>query len=204
VRILLVDDHRLFRDAMRALLGGLSDAEIVGEAEDGEGAIAFVEEHAPDVVLMDISMPGLNGLEATRAILRVRPATKVVVLSMHADRRFVIEALRAGAAGYFLKSSSARDLGAGLRPTLAGGVIREYANLAEQPEDSAFSVLSDRERQVLQLLAEGLATKVVAARLDVSVKTVESHRAHIMAKLDLHSIAELTKYAIREGLTSID
>ena len=213
MKILLVDDHKLLRDGLRGLLHGRPDMEIVGEAGDGEAAVRFVREHAPDVVLMDISMPGMNGLDATREILAVRPATRVVVLSMHADRHFVIEALKTGATGYFLKNSSARDLEEGLRgvargeirlcPGVSAGVIREYVSLSSQTEESAFSVLTDRERQVLQLLADGLATKEVAAHLHVSVKTAESHRARVMAKLDIHSIAELTKYAIREGLTTL-
>lgn len=214
MKILLVDDHKLFRDGLRGLLGGRPGLEIAGEAGDGESAVNFVREHRPDLVLMDISMPGLNGLEATREILAIRPQTKIVVLSMHADRRYVIESLKAGATGYFLKNSSARDLEEGLRsvargeiricPSISTAVIREFLSLSSEVEDSAFSVLSDRERQVLQLLAEGLATKEVAARLHVSVKTAESHRARIMAKLDIHSIAELTKYAVREGLTSLE
>jgi DNA-binding NarL/FixJ family response regulator len=214
VKVLIVDDHKLFRDGLRGLLRGRPGIVVAGEAGDGEAALRFVREHGPDVVLMDISMPGLNGLEAMREILAVRPATKIVILSMHADRRFVIEALKAGASGYFLKNSSVEDIEAGLRgvlrgevclcPSVSTSVIREYVSLSSRDDESAFSVLTDRERQVLQLLAEGLAAKEAAARLHVSVKTAESHRARIMAKLDIHSIAELTKYAIREGLTSLD
>lgn len=214
MRLLLVDDHKLFRDGLRQLLRGHSDLEIAGEAADGEAAVQFVREHGPELVLMDVSMPGMNGIEATRQILAARPGTRVVVLSMHADRRYVIEALRAGAMGYFLKNSSASDLVAGLLgvgrgelrlcPSVSSSVIREYVELMQDGDDTAFSVLTDRERQVLQMLAEGLATKEVAARLHISVKTAESHRARIMAKLDIHSIAELTKYAVREGLTSLE
>lgn len=214
MKILLVDDHKLFRDGLRQLLGGRPGFEIAGEAGDGDSAVRFVREHAPDVVLMDISMPGRNGLDAAREILALKPATRVVVLSMHADRRFVIEALKTGATGYFLKSSSARDLEEGIRgvvrgeirlcPSVSTSVIREYVSLSSREEDSAFAVLTDRERQVLRLLADGLSTKEAAARLDVSVKTAESHRANVMAKLDIHSIAELTKYAVREGLTPLE
>ena len=213
MKILIVDDHKLFRDGLRGLLSGRPGLEVAGEAGDGDSAVQFVRDHRPDIVLMDVSMPGRNGIEATREIMSLRPETKVVVLSMHADRRFVIEALKAGVSGYFLKNSSARDLEDGLRgvargeirlcPSVSTSVIREYVSLSSQTEDSAFSVLTDRERQVLQLLAEGLATKEVAARLHVSVKTAESHRSRLMAKLDIHSIAELTKYAIREGLTTL-
>lgn len=214
MKILIVDDHKLFRDGLRKLLSGRADLEVTGEAGDGDSAVRFVRDHRPDIVLMDISMPDRNGIEATREIMALHPETKIVVLSMHADRRYVIEALKAGAVGYFLKDSSAADLETGLRgvargeihlcPRVSTNVIREYVRLSESMDSSAFTVLSDRERQVLQFLAEGLATKEVAARLHVSVKTVESHRAHIMDKLDIHSIAELTKYAVREGLTSLD
>jgi DNA-binding NarL/FixJ family response regulator len=214
VKVLIVDDHKLFRDGLRGLLAERRGIEVVGEAADGEEAVRETLEKGPDVVLMDVSLPRLNGIEATRKILAARPATKVVVLSMHADRRFVVEALRAGASGYYLKDGSVRDLEDGLRgvvrgemrlcPSISTNVIREYVSLTSRREDTAFAVLTDREREVLQMLAEGHATKEVAARLHVSVKTAESHRARIMAKLDLHSIAELTKYAIREGLTSLD
>lgn len=214
VTILLVDDHQLFRDALRGMLGAAKDLRIIGEVGDGEAAIQAARDLQPDVILMDISMPGMNGIEATRTIQTENPDTRIVVLSMHADKRFVLEALKAGASGYYLKDSSGPELEDGVRgvargefrlcPSISSTVIRDYIQISNQEDASAYNVLSDRERQVLQLLAEGLAAKTIAARLHISVKTAESHRARIMAKLDLHSIAELTKYAVREGLTSLD
>jgi DNA-binding NarL/FixJ family response regulator len=214
LRILLADDHRLFRDGLRTLLGQQADMEVVGEAVDGPSAIEAAGRLRPDVLLMDISMSGLNGIEATRRVLADSPGTRVIMLSMHADQRYVTESLRAGAMGYVLKDSAIDELLAAIRAvaqdrrylsrTIADLVIEGYIGMAKDRERSVFSTLTPRERDVLQLLAEGKSTKEMAARLKVSVKTVETHRKQIMDKLDIHSVAELTKYAIREGLTLLE
>jgi len=213
VTVLLADDHRIFRDGLRPLLSAQDDFQVVGEAEDGLQALELARELAPDIALLDVSMPGLNGLEVTRRLAQDSPGTRAVILSMHSDRRFVLEALRAGARGYLLKDTGFPELLTGLR-AVAGGhvhlgasvseqVVRDWVGLAAADGDSVFGLLSAREREVLQLLAEGLATKEIADRLNLSPKTVESHRRSVMDKLDIHSVAELTRYAIREGLTPL-
>ena len=212
VRIVVADDHRIVREGLRHLLEKRTDFKVVAEASDGEAAVRLARELAPDLVIVDLSMPRLNGIEATRRIVAERPGARVLVLSMHSDRRFVIESLKAGAAGYLLKDSAFDELaraieavmarGAFLSPEITEMVVRDYVARAGVGE-AAFSVLSPREREVLQLMAEGVSTKAIASRLEVSVKTVESYRQQIMEKLDLHSVAELTKYAIREGLTEL-
>jgi DNA-binding NarL/FixJ family response regulator len=212
-RILLADDHKLFIDGLGSLLARRAGIEIVGAARDGLTAVGMAAELKPNVILMDISMPKLNGIEATRKILAENPSIHVVMLSMHADRRYVVESLRAGARGYLLKDSASEELlavldrvSAGeiyLSNKMSGEIIQDYLRVAETDDSSAYTVLSPREREVLQLLAEGNPTKEIAGRLSVSVKTIETHRKQIMDKLDLHSVAELTKYAIREGLTQI-
>ncbi|MCE9637922.1 MAG: response regulator transcription factor [Planctomycetes bacterium] len=212
MKILLVDDHRLFRDGLRPLLGRERGFEVVGEAGDGTEAVRLVASLAPDVVLMDVTMPGLSGIEATRAIVANHPTTKVVILTMHADKRYVTEALKAGASGYLLKDAAFSDLVQALRivedgrihlsPRVAEMVVEDYAHLARQSPPSE-GPLSTREREVLQAMAAGHSTKEIAFHLGISVKTAETHRRQIMEKLDLHSVAELTKYAIREGLSSL-
>ncbi len=212
--ILLADDHRIFRDGLRPLLAAQDDLEVVAEAEDGLQALELCLQHRPDVAVLDISMPGMNGIEVARRLKIEAPEVRPLVLSMHSNRRFVLEALRAGARGYLLKDAGIRDLIAAVREVCAGQihlsaavgeqVIRDYVALADADEGSVFSVLSAREREVLQMLAEGLATKEIAGRLNLSVKTVESHRKAVMDKLEIRNIAELTKYAIREGLTALD
>jgi len=213
-RVLLVDDHRLFRTGLHSLLARQPDIEIVGEAEDGVSAVRMATNLAPDVVLMDVSMPKLNGIEATRQILSQNTAVHVIVLSMHADRRFVIEALKAGARGYLLKDSAIEEVlnaiaaVAGhqvyLSRRITNIVVEDYLLVAGNASATAYTALSAREREVLQLVAEGRNTKEIAGHLNVSVKTVETHRKQIMDKLGLHTIAELTKYAIREGLTELE
>jgi DNA-binding NarL/FixJ family response regulator len=212
VRVLLVDDHRILREGLRGLLEGRTDLKVVGEAADGEAAVALAGELSPNLVILDVSMPRMNGVEATRRILAACPRVKVLALSMHPDRRYVIEMLKAGASGYLLKDSAFDELlhaiesvmtgRAFLSPAVTDMVVREYVRRLPKDEGTAFTVLTVREREVLQLLAEGAPTKAIAARLGVSVKTVETYRQQIMAKLDLHSVAELTKYAVREGLTN--
>jgi DNA-binding NarL/FixJ family response regulator len=213
VRIVIADDHRIVREGLRHLLEKRTDFKVVGEAPDGESAVRLAKELSPDIVIVDISMPGLNGIEATRRILAERPEIRVLALSMHSDRRFVIETLKAGASGYLLKDSAFDELaraievvmarGAFLSPAITEMVVRDYVLQSGCDDDAVFSVLTPREREVLQLMAEGEPTRAIAAHLAVSVKTVETYRQQIMEKLDLHSVAELTKYAVREGLTEL-
>jgi DNA-binding NarL/FixJ family response regulator len=213
IRILLADDHKIIRDGLSALLGAEPGFEVIGEAEDGLQVVERSAELRPDVVVMDLSMPGLNGIDATRRLREGEDPPRVVVLSMHSDRRFVLGALKAGASAYLLKDGGFRELVSVVRDVAAGGirlspqitdtVVHDYIRLAAA-EDAPADPLSPRERAVLQLLAEGGSTKEIAAKLGVSVKTVESHRKQVMDKLDLRSVAELTKYAIRAGLTTLD
>jgi DNA-binding NarL/FixJ family response regulator len=214
IRVLLADDHRIFRDGLRPLLAAHEAIEVVGEADNGLDALDRCRTLAPDVVVLDISMPGLNGIEVCRRLQQELPAARVIILSMHSDRRFVQEALRAGARGYVLKDAGFGELVDGILAVAAGRlhlsaavgdqVLHGYLERTGDHEGGAFSVLSAREREVLQLLAEGLSTKEIAGRLTLSAKTVESHRKAVMDKLEIRSIAELTRYAIREGLTPLD
>ena len=213
-KILLADDHKIVRDGLKRLLEKHQNTlHVVGEAEDGRRALKAVRDLKPDVVIMDVAMPGLNGIEATRQLVAERPDLKIIALSMHSERKFVTEMLKAGAAAYLLKDCAFEELVTAvqtvvtgkiyLSPGIAGVVIENYVRNAPHVDRSVFSLLSDREREVLQLMAEGKSTKEIAVHLNVSIKTVETHRANIMTKLDIHNIAELTKYAIREGLTSL-
>jgi DNA-binding NarL/FixJ family response regulator len=213
-RVVLADDHRIFRDGLRPLLSAHTDVEVVGEAEDGLAALALCQELRPDVAVLDVSMPGINGIEVARRLAQEADPPRVIMLSMHSDRRFVLEALRAGARGYVLKDAGFEELlhavlavregRIHLSDAVGEQVVRDYMNLAQAEQGSVFAVLSAREREVLQLLAEGRPTKQIADHLHLSVKTVESHRKAVMDKLEIRSIAELTKYAIREGLTPLD
>ena len=213
ISVLLADDHKLFREGLRTMLREQRGIEVVGEAMDGLTAIRLTGELNPDIVLMDISMPELNGIEATRRIISEYPGTGVIILSMHSERRYVIEALKAGATGYLLKDSAIEELITAVNEVSKGQaylsnritniVVKDYVNLTRAAESSAYSLLSNREREVLQLLAEGKSTREIADSLFLSIKTIESHRKQIMSKLNLRSIAELTKYAIREGLTDL-
>ncbi len=214
IRILLADDHKITRDGLKALLSGDPEIEVVGEAKDGREAVRMAVELEADVVVMDISMPELNGIEATCQIQAERPETKVIALSMYADRRYVIGMLKAGVSGYLLKSCAFDDLAAAIRavmrnesymsPQIASTVMKDYAHLLNQDDHSLTSILSPREREVLQLIAEGLSTREIAQKICVSIKTVESHRQQLMRKLNAKSVAELTKIALREGLTSLE
>lgn len=222
MKILLADDHRMMRDGLRALLerAGL---EVVAEAADGREAVALVLRLRPDIVIMDVSMPELNGIDATRKLSVEAPGTKVIGLSMNADRRYVLAMFAAGAVGYLLKSSASEELIQALHavnsghkyvsPAIANIVLdqltdgpasRRARNSTPPHDPQGVNPLTVREREVLQLLAEGKASKEIAAQLGVSLATVETHRRQIMDKLGLRSVAELTKYAIREGLTSIE
>lgn len=213
IRIMIADDHQIVRNGLRSLIEKELDMEVIAEADNGRNAVRLALELAPDVVIMDIAMPELNGIEATRQIIAARPRIKVIALSMHADKRYVMEMLKAGASGYILKDNAYEELARAIRtvlknhtylsPQVTETVIGDYVQLALTGSGSAFSLLSAREREVLQLLAEGNGTTQIAECLCISVKTVETYRQHIIQKLDIRSIAELTKYAIREGLTSL-
>ena len=214
IKILIVDDHAVLRDGIRALLSLHDDIQIVGEASEGKEAIEKVRELAPDVVIIDIAMPELNGIEATRQIVAEMPGIKVIALSMHSDKRFVTGMLRAGATGFLLKYCASEELIKAvqavranrvyLSPEIAGVVVGDYVKKLDEADASAFKVLTPREREVLQLLAEGKSTRETAELLHVTIKTVEVHRKQMMDKLGLQSFAELIKYAIREGLTSVE
>jgi two-component system response regulator NreC len=214
VRIILADDHKIMREGLRALLAKQKEIEVIAEADSGRGVIELCSQLHPDVVVIDISMPDLNGIDAARQITREAPDIKVIALSMHSDKKYVKEMLAAGASGYLLKDAAFEELGMAiatvlknktyLSPQITDTVVKDYVN-ENVPRDSiASTALSPREREVLQLIAEGKSTRDIAAKLYVSVKTIETHRKQIMAKLGLNSIAEITKYAIREGLTSVE
>ena len=213
IKVLIADDHKLLIDGLCPLLERQKDIEVVGVAKDGLEACELAALYHPDIILLDISMPNLNGIDAARKIIRDLTNTKIIMLSMHADRRYIKESLRIGARGYLLKESAAKEvikaiievskgeifLGRSIRES----VLHDYIEWVREDQNVSQSPLSLREREVLQLVAEGKSTKEVASTLNVSVKTIESHRRQIMDKLDLHSVAELTKYAIREGLTQL-
>jgi DNA-binding NarL/FixJ family response regulator len=210
MKILLTDDHAMLRDGLAAVLAREPDLAVVGAAADGYEAIAKSRDLGPDVVIMDVSMPGLSGIDATRRILEERPGIKVLALSMHADRRYVHAMFKAGAAGYLVKDAAADELVHALRAVAAGetyvspsigGVTAEDFVRGDAPLPSD---LTTREREVVQLLAEGKTSKEVAVRLGVAVATVVTHRRQVMSKLGVRSIAELTKYAVRHGLTSAE
>ncbi len=209
--IVLADDHRLVREGLRRLLEERGDLRVVGEATTGYEAVEMAAEKSPDVVLMDISMPGLSGIDATRRICRNGSSSKVLILSMHDNRAYVEEVLRAGAAGYVLKDSASSDLlqaidavcggDSFLSPTITQQVVDAIARPADRPE-AALATLTDREREVLTLIAEGLSSKQIAKELGVSLKTIESHRANLMDKLDIHKVSGLVRFAIRSGLVT--
>jgi two-component system response regulator NreC len=214
MKILLADDHKLMREGLRVLLEKLSGITIVGEADNGVSAVRMARDLKPDLVLMDIAMPDLNGIDATRRIMTEAPGVKVIALSMHADNRFVRHMFAAGAAGYVLKGSAFEEVAIAMKTVAAGRIyigskitdliLADYAKQLAKPSAEAESLLSSREREVLQMLAEGKSSRKIAERLHVSVTTVDTHRKHIMDKLGFRSIAELTKYAVREGLTPLD
>jgi len=214
IRILLADDHTIMQAGLRSLLDKEPGLEIVAEAQDGRTAVRFAKELTPDLVIMDISMRGLNGIDATRQIMAETKGIKVIALSMHRDEQFVAGMLSAGASGYLLKDCAAEELSYAVKavmsnqtylsPGVAAIVTKEYVRTLSENEITNSAALTNREREVLQLLAEGTSSKAIAAALHLSVRTVETHRRQIMDKLDIHTVAELTKYAIRQGITSLD
>jgi two-component system NarL family response regulator len=213
IGILLVDDHVLVREGIRSILQSEHDIVVVGEAGDGRAALQLVEELHPDIVVMDIAMPGLNGIEATRQITQRYPMTRLIALSTYSDKRYVLAMLEAGAFGYVVKESASDELLRAIRAVnrgqkylsacIAGMVVDSYVKRDFLIEGSASNRLGSREREVLQLIAEGKSSPQIAAVLHISSSTVEAHRRNIMRKLDLHTIADLTKFAIREGLTAL-
>lgn len=211
IRVLLVEDHTIVRKGLRSLLGAEAGIEVTGEAKDGREAVEEVQRLRPDVVLMDIAMPALNGLEATRLIKERFPEVKVVALTMHANEEYIFQILGAGASGYVVKQAAPTELvwaiqaaywgGSFLSPSISKRVIAEYIRQAQLTgERDGYDRLTSREREVLQLIAEGHSNREIAGLLHVSVKTVEAHRAHLMEKLDIHSTAQLTRYAICRGV----
>ena len=214
VRIILADDHQILREGLRGILMKHSDMEIVAEADNGMTTVDMAKQLSPDVVIMDITMPDLNGIEATRQILRDAPGVRVIALSMHSDRHFIERMLQSGASGYLLKHCASRELITAIRTVQAGKLylsktitdltLEEVQELKNASSASHSSSLTAKEREVLQMVAEGCSTKLIAGRLHVTENTIEKHRQHIMDKLGLHTIADLTKYAIREGMTSLE
>ena len=216
IRVLIADDHTIVRKGLCAILEGDKEIEVVGDAENGREAIKKVEQVQPDIVLMDITMPGLNGLETTRQLKKRHPKTKILILTMHDNEEYIFETLRAGASGYLVKRTAPDELISAihavnrgesfLSPSISKRVIEGYIRVgqSEQEEDEPFEKLTDREREVLQLIAEGRVNREIAELLHISIKTVETHRSHIIEKLNIRNIAELTQYAIRKGLISLD
>lgn len=211
LRILLADDHIVMRTGLRALLERQPDLEVVGECENGRETVQLSASLRPDVVVMDVGMPLLNGIEATKSIVTQRPATAVVILSMHADESYVMRALNAGARGYLLKDSAAADLLGAIQavsqgksffsPKVSRILAEDYVRVLKQKGAiDTYDLLTSREREILQLLAEGKTNKEVATDLNISTYTVETHRSHILQKLNLHNSAEVVLYAVRKGL----
>lgn len=213
-KIFIVEDHQMMAAGLKTLIREETFAEVIGQASDGREALELIDELRPNIVLMDIALPNLNGIEATRQIVENHPHTSVIGLSMHSEQRFVLELLRAGAKGYILKDSAFGELveaieaiNSGkiyLSPSIANIVVDKCMSKMENPSNTAFAILTDREREVLQLLAEGKTTKRAALDLGISPKTVETHRSNIMEKTNIDNLADLTKYAVREGLTTIE
>jgi two-component system, NarL family, response regulator NreC len=214
IRIIIADDHKIVVDGLRTLLANQPGVQVVAQASNGRITVDLAKKLIPDIIIMDINMPDLNGIEATRQILAILPQTRIIALSMYSDTRMVGEMLKAGASGYLLKDCAFEELTKAvemvmtsqtyLSPGITDIVIGDYVRHLTNTPSTVFSILTDREREVLQLLAEGKTTKQIATDLRISVKTVETHRQQIMERLNIHSVAELTKYAIREGITSLE
>jgi len=213
LRVILADDHTLVRAGLRSLVEQLNNVTVVAEAKDGHEVLTLVATHHPDVVLMDLSMPGMNGLEAALRLKKEHPQVRIIVLSMHASEEYVLQALRAGAAGYLVKDSAPLELGLALQavargetylsPPISRQVVDSYMQRLGQA-DEPLAVLTGRQREILQLIAEGSSTKDIARRLNLSVKTVETHRAQLMERLDIHDVAGLVRFAVRHGLVGTE
>ena len=211
IKIMVVDEHKILREGLSTLIAKQPDMEIIGEATDGREALQLLDKLMPDLILMDVTMPNLNGIEATRKIKSRKPDIEVIALSLHSDRRYVLGMIDAGASGYLLKECAFDELVRAintvmakkkyLSPGISDILIEEYVKKTTQDKPTIYSKLTPREREILQLIAEGKNTKEIARYLFISVKTVETHRRHIKKKLQVQSVAELTKIAIREGLT---
>ena len=214
ISVIIVDDHKIIRDGLKILLSNHGSINVVGEAENGREAIKITLEKRPDIVIMDIGMPVMNGIEATRQIVKDLPETKVIALSMHYDKQYVSGMLASGAKGYLLKDCAGEELSKAIKivnedntyisQDITNTVIEGYAEIQDITTTRIKASLTNREKEILQLLTEGASTKQIAAELYISVKTVEAHRANLMGKLNIHNLPELTKYAIRNGYTSID
>ncbi len=212
IKILVVDDHAIMRDGIRALLGLNNDIEVVGEVSEGKEAIEKVQELTPDVVVMDIAMPGMDGLEATRRIRKKNPKVKVIILTQHDNREYILSCIKAGAAGFVPKGALGVELVAAIRavqkgdsflyPSATTALIEDY--LQQPKEEDPYDRLTARQREILKLIADGHTSREIAGMLFLSLKTVLGHRAKIMEKLDLHNRTELIKYAMRKGLVSMD
>lgn len=211
IRVLLADDHTILRAGLRMMLNAQPDIEVVGEASDGRQAVAEAQALHPDVVLMDITMPDMNGIEATRQVKRTLDSTRVLILTMHENEEYLFQVLRAGASGYILKEAADTELISAIRVVYSGRfymspsaqtmMVGDYLLRVRSGEErDSYSALTEREREILKLVAEGLTNNQIAERLYISPKTVDTHRTHIMDKLNLHSRAELVKYAMRRGL----
>ncbi len=214
IKIILADDHKVLREGLKSLLNQQKDIQVIGEADDGQAVVRLTRKLEPDIVVLDIGMPNMNGIQATQHIVAEVPDTKVLALSMHSDHQFVVKMLQAGASGYMLKDcaieelvSAVRDIAAGkfyLSKDVTGVVISDYINKMQAIDAAGEPILTSRERETLQLIAEGNSTADTAALLNVRTKTVETLRKQIMDKLTIHSLADLTKYAVRVGLTSLE
>jgi len=214
IKVLVADDHTILRQGIKALLDNQAGIEVIGEAKDGREALTLIERLLPDVILMDIGMPGLNGLEATRRIKKKFPEIKVLVLTMYTNEEYVFQILHAGANGYLVKETAFQDLISAIKavyrdeafmsPSISKKVINRYTQGVREANDTVCDILTTREREILQLIAEGSSSKKIAEALFISPKTVETHRTHIMDKLNIHNRTDLVKYAIRTGIVDID
>lgn len=215
LRVILADDHTLVRAGLRSLVEQLKDVTVVAEANDGHEVLAAAASHHPDVVLMDITMPRMNGFEAALRLKKEHPQVKIIILSMHASEEYVLQALRAGASGYLVKDSAPLELNLALQsvargetylsPPISRQVVESYMQRVGQGQaDEPLALLTGRQREILQLIAEGSSTKDIARKLNLSVKTVETHRAQLMERLDIHDVAGLVRFAVRHGLVGTD